>query len=113
MEDNDNISEQQLASLIARCKEIATIIGDGKEVFTECTYCHGPVSLWEALFTQQIAGVLAHVACPEDKLEEAMSPARPDPAFDFADFTKAVDQRMTSPRPEQMSGTIEYEPVGS
>ena len=109
MKDADNNPEQQLAKLLERCKEIASLVGDGEEVFAECTYCHSPVSLWEALFTQQIAGVLAHVACPEEKLDEAIGPAKPAPEFDFEDFAKAVDLRMNREMPTQTAGIIEID----
>jgi hypothetical protein len=99
--------DAELAELVARCKEVASLVGEGREVFAECSYCHTAVPLWEALYTQQIAGVLAHIACPEDTLRQVVGEAGPVPEFDYASLVAKVEERMLTPRPTEAAGSIE------
>lgn len=99
--------QEKLSELVDRCKEVATMVGEGREVFAECSYCHGSVPLWEALFTQQISGVLAHLSCPDEMLSEVVGEAAPVPEFDYGDFMAAVSKRMDSVGPEALAGMIE------
>jgi hypothetical protein len=99
--------DPQVEELIARCKEVASLVGEGREVFAECSYCHTAVPLWEALFTQQIAGVLAHIACPDEALRQVVGEAAPVPEFDYASFVVRIEERMQTPRPIAASGSIE------
>ena len=99
--------QEKLSELVDRCKEVATMVGEGREVFAECSYCHGSVPLWEALFTQQISGVLAHLSCPEDMLAQVVGEAAPQDEFDYSDFIAAVEARMDSSQPDAQAGDIE------
>ena len=99
--------EDQLAELMLRCKEVAALVGEGRDVFAECSYCHGALPLWEALFTQQISGVLAHIACPEEPLRKIVGAAAPLPEFPYESFVKAVDLRMEKPSITEAKGEIE------
>ena len=101
--------EDPLAELVDRCKEVAELVGQGQEVFAECAYCHGPVPLWEALFTQQIAGLFAHLTCPEEMLREVVGEAGPQPDFDYEGLVAAVEARMERAGPEAQSGSIEVD----
>ena len=105
----DEELQQKLEELVKRCKEVALLVGEGREVFAECSYCRGPVSLWEALFTQQISGVLAHLTCPEESLAQVVGTAAPQPEFDYVSLVEAVERRMTRKRQDWASGTIEIE----
>jgi hypothetical protein len=102
--------QEKLAELVERCKEVAHFVGEGREVFAECSYCHGAVPLWEALFTQQITGVLAHLSCPPDMLSHVVGAAAPGPEFDYASLVKAVDERMVAAFRPERSGEIELPP---
>lgn len=101
-----NVSEE-FSELVDRCKEVANTVGEGQEVFAECSYCHGPVPLWEALFTQQIAGLFAHLACPQEVLQAVVGASAPVPEFDYEAFVEAVELRMASPVPKGQAGCIE------
>lgn len=103
--------QEKLAELVERCKEVALMVGEGREVFAECSYCHGSVPLWEALFTQQISGVLAHLSCPEDMLALVTGEAAPQPGFDYAAFVAAVDRRMEGAPVTASAGEIDVPPV--
>jgi hypothetical protein len=106
------IKDDQKTELILRCKEVAALVGEGREVFAECSYCHSAVPLWEALFTQQVAGVIAHQACPEDALFRVVGEAAPVPEFGYEAFAQRIEERMQSDRPTQAAGEIDL-PAGS
>lgn len=99
--------QQRLSKLVERCKEVAQTVGEGRDVFAECAYCHGSVPLWEALFTQQISGILAHLSCPEEMLSDVVGEAAPDPEFDYAGFVAAVEARMAEEHPAAQAGRLE------
>ena len=101
--------QEKLAELVERCKDVANMVGEGRDVFAECSYCHGSVPLWEALFTQQLSGFLAHLSCPEDQFAEVVGAAAPVEEFDYADFVDAVDKRMQRPGIVADAGTIEIQ----
>jgi len=103
--------QEKLADLVERCKEVALIVGEGREVFAECSYCHGAVLLWEALFTQQIAGVLAHLSCPPEMLSQVVGAAAPQPEYDYVALVKAVEKRMVGAFAPVRSGEIEVPPA--
>ena len=97
-----------MAELLERCKQIARMVGQGREIQAECSYCQGAVPLHEALFTQQIAGVLAHISCPEEQLADIWGEAVPLAEFDYQGFSAAVDKRMQQDLPaEACAGEIE------
>ncbi|MFH2007310.1 MAG: hypothetical protein ABI333_12035 [bacterium] len=102
--------QEKLAELVERCKEVAKMVGEGRDVFAECSYCHGPVPLWEALFTQQLSGFLAHLSCPAESFAEVAGEAAPVAEFDYSGFVEAVELRMESPRSETESGVIASDP---
>ncbi|MDY0001567.1 MAG: hypothetical protein RBU30_09755 [Polyangia bacterium] len=106
MSPEDEIQEK-LSDLVERCKEVAELVGEGREVFAECSYCHGAVPLWEALFTQQIAGVLAHLSCPPDMLSQVVGAAAPQSEFDYASLVEAVERRMAGVFLKEQSGEID------
>jgi hypothetical protein len=94
---------------VERCKQVALMVGEGRDVYAECAYCHGHVRLWEALFAQQISGILAHLSCPEEMLSAVVGEAAPDPEFDYAGFIAAVEARMDAAeeRPAAQAGMVE------
>lgn len=100
-------SSQELEYLQDRFKSMAFLLTGDPEAETECSYCHQPVALGEALLTAHIAGVLAHIQCPAEHLAEVMLAAQPQPGFDFDAFVQAVDQRLGTDRPEECHGTID------
>lgn len=101
------INDDQKTELILRCKEVAALVGEGRDVFAECSYCHSAVPLWEALYTQQVAGVIAHQACPEEALLRVVGEAAPVPEFGYDAFVARVEARMQLVRPTQATGEID------
>ncbi len=99
--------QEKLSELVERCKDVAKMVGEGRDVFAECSYCHGSVPLWEALFTQQLSGFLAHLSCPEETFAEEVGEAAPVKDFDYKAFVTAVDKRMERPGIVADAGTIE------
>ena len=99
--------QEKLAELVERCKDVAKMVGEGRDVFAECSYCHGSVPLWEALFTQQLSGFLAHLSCPAEALAAVAGDAAPQAGFDYEGFVTAVDKRMLRPGIVADAGTIE------
>ena len=104
--------QEKLAELVERCKDVAKMVGEGRDVFAECSYCHGSVPLWEALFTQQLSGFLAHLSCPEEQFAEVVGAAAPRADFDYQDFIQAVERRMERPAVVADAGTIEIQGGG-
>jgi hypothetical protein len=99
--------QEKLAELVERCKDVAKMVGEGRDVFAECSYCHGSVPLWEALFTQQLSGFLAHLACPAETFAAVVGDAAPVAEFDYEGFVSAVEKRMARPGIVADAGTIE------
>ena len=99
--------QEKLGELVERCKDVAKMVGEGRDVFAECSYCHGSVPLWEALFTQQLSGFLAHLSCPDDTFAEVAGEAAPLEEFDYDGFVSAVERRMERPGVVADAGTIE------
>jgi hypothetical protein len=99
--------QEQLGDLVERCKDVAKMVGEGRDIFAECSYCHGQVPLWEALFTQQVSGFLAHLSCPDETLAEVAGEAAPVADFDYEGLVLAVDKRMEDPGVEADAGSIE------
>lgn len=104
--------QEKLADLVERCKDVAKMVGEGRDVSAECSYCHGAVPLWEALFTQQLSGFLAHLSCPEETFAKEVGEAAPLEAFDYQDFVTAVERRMERPGVVADAGTIEIQGSG-
>jgi hypothetical protein len=105
-EQREVYTSQELEYLLDRFKSMAFLLTGDPEAETECSYCHQPVALGEALLTAHVAGVLAHIQCPAEHLAEVMQAAQPEPGFDFDGFVQAVDQRLGTERPEECHGTI-------
>lgn len=99
--------QEKLAELVERCKDVAKMVGEGRDVSAECSYCHGSVPLWEALFTQQLSGFLAHLSCPEDAFAKVAGEAAPVADFDYEGLVLAVEKRMERPAVVADAGTIE------
>jgi hypothetical protein len=106
VEQREVYTSQELEYLLDRFKSMAFLLTGDPEAETECSYCHQPVALGEALLTAHVAGVLAHIQCPAEHLEEVMQAAQPQPGFDFDAFVQAVDQRLGTERPEECHGVI-------
>ncbi len=99
--------QEKLGDLVERCKDVAKMVGEGRDVFAECSYCHGQVPLWEALFTQQISGFLAHLSCPDETLAEVAGEAAPVAEYDYAALVSAVEKRMERPDVVADAGSME------
>lgn len=93
-ERDESFEEEDLDVLLERFNQMACLLTGDSNSEAECSYCHGSVSLGEALLTAHISGVLAHIKCPEKSLAKIMKKSRPDPSFDFDGFTQAVEERL-------------------
>ena len=97
----------ELDALRERYQQMARLLTGDPDAQAECSYCHQQVDLGEALMTAHISGVLAHVQCPVDALEQILETAGPSSDFDFSDFASAVDRRVESaPAPGAVAGEI-------
>jgi len=105
--------QEKLGDLVERCKDVAKMVGEGRDVFAECSYCHGQVPLWEALFTQQVSGFLAHLSCPDDTLSEVAGEAAPVAEYDYEGLVSAVEKRMERPAIVADAGSIEIPGIES
>lgn len=93
-ERDESLEEEDLDVLLERFNQMACLLTGDSNSEAECSYCHGSVSLGEALLTAHISGVLAHIKCPEKSLYKTMKKSSPVPAFDFDGFTQAVEERL-------------------
>ena len=100
------LTEQEIAYLLERFRQMATLLTGDPAAKAECSYCHGEVELGEALLTANLSGVLAHLRCPEDLLDQVLEPAKPDPVFDMEEFVAALEDRMARERPTECAGEI-------
>lgn len=107
MPSNEIETQEKLGELVERCKDVAKMVGEGRDVFAECSYCHGQVPLWEALFTQQLSGFLAHLSCPDEAFAAVAGKAAPVKDFDYEGLVTAVEKRMESSGIVADAGTIE------
>ncbi len=99
--------DEDLDVLLERFNQMACLLTGDNDSEAECSYCHGTVSLGEALLTAHLSGVLAHIKCPENALAEIMQRAKPDPAFDFEGFMRAVDERLKREFKDSCHGEID------
>ena len=104
--------QEKLAELVERCKDVAKMVGEGRDVFAECSYCHGSVPRWEALFAQQLSALLAHLSCPEETFAKEVGEAAPVAEFDYKGLVEAVERRMERPGVVADAGTIEIQGNG-
>jgi len=103
----DDLTEQEIAYLLERFRQMATLLTGDPAAKAECSYCREELELGEALLTANLSGVLAHLRCPEDALERVLGPAGPDPDFDMAGFLQTLDERMARPGMQECSGEID------
>jgi len=96
-----------LAALVEQARAMASRMAGDPERETTCHFCGGGVPLWESLLVMQLAGVPAHVACPEETLSEKLRQAGPLADFPYDEFSRAVDARLERGQPTEASGTIE------
>ncbi|MCD6500191.1 MAG: hypothetical protein J7M25_18000 [Deltaproteobacteria bacterium] len=106
-QDETEHSKAELDALRERYQQMARLLTGDPDAQAECSYCHQQVDLGEALMTAHISGVLAHLQCPQDALEQILKTAGPSSEFDFDGFATAVDRRVKSvPAPSATSGEI-------
>jgi hypothetical protein len=98
--------DEDLDVLLERFNQMACLLTGDENSEAECSYCHGTVSLGEALLTAHISGMLAHIKCPKKSLDKIMKKAKPDPSFDFEGFIKAVDERLERDFQKECQGEI-------
>ena len=113
MRDDDLPVEMQslLAALVEQVRAMAARMAGDPERETACHFCGSDVPLWESLVVLQLAGVPAHVECPQDALATKLREAGPLPEFPYSDFSSAIDARMNQARetgadPSPASGDI-------
>jgi hypothetical protein len=96
-----------LAALVEQVRAMAGRMAGDPDRETACHFCGGPVALWESLMVMQLAGVPAHVRCPDELLSQKLGEAGPEPEFPYAEFSEAVNARMDATKPLQVaSGEI-------
>lgn len=103
----EQLNDEELAVLLERFNQMACLLTGESDAEAECSYCHGTVSLGEALLTAHISGVLAHIKCPKESLDKIIEKVRPDPGFDFENFVEAVDERIKNDGPDEAHGELE------
>lgn len=96
-----------LAALVEQARAMASRIAGDPERETSCHFCGGQVMLWESLLVMQLAGVPAHVSCPDDALRAKLAAAGPLDEFPYSEFSAAVDARLQEQRPTACAGVIE------
>ena len=82
-----------LAAMVEQAKALASRLGGDPERMAPCHFCGGPLALWENLLVLQLAGVPAHVDCPEDILAAHLADVGPETEFPYTEFSLAVDHR--------------------
>jgi len=96
-----------LGALVEQARAMAIRMAGDPERATACHFCGGDVPLWESLLVMQLAGVPAHVECPPDVLAAKLKEVGPEDGFPYAEFSAAVDARLSEERPNACSGVIE------
>lgn len=105
--EDEPYTRQEIEVLLDRFRKMASLLTGDDEPKAECTYCHQPVPLGEALLTVHLAGVLAHLTCPPEFLQLIVEANRPAEGFDYGSFSEAVDRRVAEPKADSCSGIIE------
>lgn len=85
-----------LAALIEQARALASRMAGDPDAPAPCQFCGGSLPLWENLLVLQLAGVPAHVTCPEDTLAAKLAEVGPLPGFPYEVFSEAVDRRIYS-----------------
>ena len=99
--------QEILGAYVEQARALATRLAGDPEQLTVCHFCGGPLPLWENLLVTQLAGVAAHVQCPDELLCERLNEVGPDEAFPYDDFCQAVRRRMKDDPVDQAAGTID------
>ncbi len=95
-----------LAALVEQARALATRLAGDPDQETSCHFCSSPLPLWENMLVLQLAGVAAHVECPEEALGDWLKEIGPGSAFPYDEFSEAVEQRMEAESPTAVSGVI-------
>ncbi len=96
-----------LAALVEQARAMAGRMAGDSERETNCHFCGGQVPLWESLLVMQLAGVPAHVECPDDVLDAKLKESGPAEAFPYDEFSAAVDARLAQSNQDPVVGLIE------
>jgi len=96
-----------LAALVEQARALAARIAGDPDREAPCHFCGDPVPLWENLLVLQLTGVAAHVECPAGALERRLLEVGPAPEFPYAEFSRAVEQRLAGNGPVFRCGVIE------
>lgn len=104
--DQEEDLHNLLAALVEQARAMANRMAGDAERETPCHFCNSPVPLWESLIVMQLAGVPAHVRCPENILQAKLDESGPDKAFPYTEFSAAVDQRLKGDIIDSRSGII-------
>ena len=97
-----------LAALVEQARATAGRMAGDPERNTSCHFCGGQVPLWESLLVMQLAGVPAHVQCPDDVLAAKLKESGPAEDFPYTEFSAAVDTRLSGSFIEAVAGTIDF-----
>ncbi len=103
---DEELTDEEIEELRRRLSDLAVMLTGDPDAVAECSYCHGPVPLGEALFTMNFTGVLAHVRCPQEDLDRALAAAGLNPDFDLESFDRELRKRLARPAPQEVSGEI-------
>jgi hypothetical protein len=95
-----------LGALIHQARTLATRIATDPDRKASCHFCGWPVPLWESLLVMQLAGVPAHVQCPEAALRSKLLEFAPSESFNYEEFSTAVDTLMKREHPTSLAGAI-------
>jgi hypothetical protein len=96
-----------LAALVEQARALATRIAGDPERESPCHFCGAALPLWENLLVLQLTGVAAHVECPPEALEKKLREVGPADDFPYAEFSRAVEQRMQAGALIARTGVIE------
>lgn len=83
-----------LAALVEQARALASRMAGDPEAPAPCQFCGGSLPLWENLLVLQLAGVPAHVECPDEILAAKLAEVGPELDFPYEDFSRAVDARI-------------------
>jgi hypothetical protein len=96
-----------LAALVEQARAMAGRMAGDPERETNCHFCGGQVPLWESLLVMQLAGVPAHVQCPDAILDAKLKESGPAEEFPYIEFSAAVDARLRHDTDDAVAGQIE------
>lgn len=96
-----------LAALVEQARAMAGRMAGDPERETTCHFCGGQVPLWESLLVMQLAGVPAHVQCPDEVLDAKLKESGPAEDFPYDEFSAAVDARAAQASQDPVAGLIE------